>query len=263
MRFFAILSFVVLAAVGSASAGLRCPIGSFVVQSGTRLLADGPGSYDVVRLTADDRRMRVALDVTCPPVRAHARGRRVMARWPPGRCGFRERVKLKMVLDADCEIARGGVRRAGARPVEFTAARCARDGVVSGDTGEECAGADACGPGLWCVDCRCVPLVSFSRDVRPIFQNCLTVACHEGPTAVGTVDLTPDRAYAELRGRGAHAGACAGQALVMAGDPDASVLWKRIGGSECGGSMPLGSPLLPAADLDAIRTWIAQGAPAN
>jgi hypothetical protein len=105
--------------------------------------------------------------------------------------------------------------------------------------------------------------VSFARDVQPIFRGCLTVACHEGPTAVGTVDLVADRAYAELRGRSARAGACAGQPLVVPGDPDASVLWKRLGGSECGGSMPLGSSLLPAADLDAIRTWLAQGAPAN
>jgi hypothetical protein len=233
------------------------------VQTGTRLLADGPGSYDVVRVTADDRRMRVALDVTCPPGRARARGRRLTARWPRGRCGVPERVTLKMVLDANCEVARGRVRRAGFGRVEFMATRCAPDGVVSSDTGEECAGADACGPGLGCVDCRCVPLVSFARDVKPIFQGCLTVACHEGPTANGSVDLAPDRAYAELRSRGARAGACAGQAFVVPGDPDASVLWKRVGGSECGGSMPLGSPLLPAADLDAIRAWIAQGAPAN
>jgi hypothetical protein len=260
---FAILLLILHTVAGSASARLRCPVGSFVVHSGTRLLGDGPGSYDVVRLTADDRRMRVAVGVTCPPVPARARGRRVTARWPRGRCGLPERVKLKIVFDADCEIVRGNVRRAHARRMEFVAARCAQDGVLSGGAGEECATADACGPGRSCVDCRCVPLVSFARDVQPIFQNCQTVACHEGPTAVGSVDLTPNRAYAELRSRSARAGACGGQALVAPGDPDASVLWKRIGGTECGGSMPLGSSLLPAADLDRIRTWLAQGAPAN
>jgi hypothetical protein len=258
-----ILCFVLLAAVGPAPAGLRCPPGSFVAHAGTRLLGDGPGSRDIVRLLGDDRRVLVAFGAVCPPVRARAQARRVVARWRPGRCGLAGGVRLKMVLDADCQIARGRVRRAGAPPVRLEAARCAADGLVSAGTGEECAGDTACGADRRCVDCRCVPGVAFARGVEPTFQGCLTVACHEGPTAVGSVDLAPGRAYAELLGRGARAGPCAGQPLVLPGDPDASVLWKRLAGSECGGRMPLGSPLLPAGELDAIRTWIAEGAPEN
>jgi len=257
-----IVCLIILAAVGPTSARLRCPGGSFVEHVGTRLLVDGP-SRDIVRIVRDDRRVLVALGAVCPPVRARAHGLRVVARWPQGRCALAGRVALKMVLDVDCEIARGRVHRTGARPVPFEAARCAADGVVSAGSGEECAGAGACAPDRRCVDCGCVPRVDFARDVAPTFQNCLTVACHEGPTANGMVDLAPGRAYSELMGRGAHAGACAGQPLVVPGDPDASVLWKRITGSECGGRMPFGSPLLPGVQLDAIRTWIAEGAPEN
>ena len=257
---FRIVCLAILAAVGPASAGLRCPAGSFVVHGGTGLLAGGP-RHDVVSMVGKGRRLLVALGVVCPPVQARARGRRVVARWPPGRCAIAGRVTLKLALDADCQIARGRVRRAGARPVPLDAARCAADGIVSAGTGEECADSAGCPPDRRCVDCRCVPPVDFARDVAPTFQGCLTVACHEGPTAVGSVDLAPGRAYPELLGRSARAGACGGRPLVVPGDSDASVLWKRVAGPECGGRMPLGSALLPAAELDAIRTWIAEGAP--
>jgi hypothetical protein len=245
------------------SAGLRCDGGSFTMQPGTRVLPGAPGSYDLVRVIPDGRRMNVSIDAACPPVRAHAAGRRIVARWPRGACGVPERVTLKMVLDAACEIARGRVRRTGLRPAGLLAARCASDGVVSAEAGEECATPDACGPDRRCVDCRCAPVVSFVRDVQPAFQNCMTVACHQGANAVGLFELVPDRAYEQLLARRARAGACGGQPLVAPGNPDASVLWKRLGGTECGGRMPLGSVALPAADIDAIRAWIAQGAPAN
>jgi Planctomycete cytochrome C len=259
----ALVCLAVLACVRHAPARLRCAPGSFVVQAGTRLLPAASGDYDVVHVTTDGERMRVALDATCPPIRARARGRRLTARWPRGRCAVPESVTLKMVLDDGCEVARGRVRRSGSRAVALLAARCAADDVVSAGTGEEYAAADACGPDRRCVDCRCVPVVGFVRDVQPIFQNCLTAACHEGADAAGSFELVPERAYEELLARRARAGACGGQPLVVPGDPDASVLWKRVGGTTCGASMPLGSPLLPAADVDAIRAWIAQGAPAN
>jgi len=258
-----ILCAALLAAAAPASAALRCDGGSFVVQPGTRLLSGAPGSYDLIRLIPAGRRMNVSIDAACPPVRAHTAGRRIVGRWPRGACGAPERVTLKLVLDPACEVAHGRVRRTGSRPAALLAARCAADGVVSTEAGEECATNDACGPDRRCVDCRCVPAVSFARDVQPVFQNCMTVACHEGSNAVGLLELVPDRAYEQLLARRARTGACAGEPLVAPHDPDASVLWKRLGGTECGGRMPLGSVALPAADIDAIRAWIAQGAPAN
>jgi hypothetical protein len=254
---------LLLADARQVPAGLRCDGGSFVVQPGTRVLSGAPGSYDLVRVIADGRRTSVAIGAACPPVRAHTTGRRIVARWRRGLCGVPERVMLKMALDGTCEVARRRVRRTGSRLVALLAARCASDGVVSVEAGEECAAADACGAERRCVDCRCAPVISFARDVQPAFQNCMTVACHEGARAVGLFELVPERAYEQLLARRARAGACAGQPLVAPDDPDASVLWKRLGGTECGGRMPLGSLALPAADVDAIRAWIAQGAPAN
>lgn len=231
------------------------------MHTGAPLLGNAIGSRETVRVFADGQRTLVAIGVACPPVRARTHGRRLVARWPPGRCGLTSpRVTLKLALDADCQLAQGRVRRAGTPPVTLRAARCAPDGAVSAEAGEECAGDDACGSDRHCLDCRCVPRVDFARDILPIFQGCMTVACHEGPTGTGIVDLLPEQAFLQLRARSARTGTCAGQPIVVPGDPDASVFWKRVGGEECGGRMPLGSSLLPTAELDAIRAWIAQGA---
>jgi len=258
----ALLSLAVVAAA-PASARLRCAPGPFVVQSGPRILAGASGGYDVLHVATDGRRVTVAVDATCPPIRAHGHGWRLVAVWPRGRCGVPGRVTLKMTIDDACEVARGRVKRAGSPAVPLIAPRCAADGVVTTGTGEECAAEDACGPDRKCVDCRCVPVVGFARDVQPIFANCLTSACHEGPNAPGSFNLVADHAYQELLTRRARAGACIGQPLVVPGDPDASVLFRRVGGATCGASMPLGSIPLPSQAVDAIRAWIAQGAAAD
>jgi hypothetical protein len=254
---------VAVTAGSAASARLRCSPGAFVVHAGPRILPGATGGYDVLHVAADGRHVTVALGATCRRVRARTRGRRVTAVWPRGRCDVPGRVTLKMTLDDACEIASGRVKRSGSQLVPLVASRCAADGVVSAAAGEECAASDACSPDRRCVDCRCMPIVRFARDVQPIFAQCLTAACHEGPNAPGSFELVMDRAYPELLTRRARAGRCGGQPLVVPGDPDASVLWKRVGGAACGASMPLGSMPLPAQAVDAIRAWIAEGAPAD
>jgi hypothetical protein len=251
-----------LAGPDVASARVVCAPGAFVVQQGDRLLPDVAGSHDVIQVARDGARWSVALAGTCPPVRARLRGRRLRARWPASACGTVGRVRLAATFDEGCERLRGKIAR-GRRRTAFAAPRCAADGVVSGDAGEQCATADACGPGAACVDCRCTPAVSFARDVVPIFQDCLTAACHEGANAPGSFQLVADLAYAELLSRRARAGACAGRPLVVPGDPDGSTLFARVAGFTCDGRMPLGSIALPPASVDAIRAWIAQGAAAN
>lgn len=253
---------VVLAVPHGAPARVRCAPGVFVVQRGDRLVPDAAGSRDVIRIARDGVRWSVALAGTCAPARARVRGTRLRATWPPSACGSAGRVRLAASLGDGCEMLRGKVK-AGRRRTAFAAPRCAGDGVVRADAGEECATADACGPGAACVDCRCVPDVSFARDVQPIFHDCLTPACHEGVHAPGSFELLPDRAWAELLSRRARAGVCAGRPLVVPGDPDASAFFARVAGFTCGGRMPLGSIALPPAAVDAIRAWIAQGATAN
>jgi hypothetical protein len=258
-----LLAIALLGQAIPASARLRCAPGSFVVQTGPRLLPGIAGGYDVIRLAVEGRRVTAAIGATCPPVRARTRGARVTATWRSGRCAVAGRVRLKMVIGDGCEVARGRVKRRRAPAVALVAPRCAPDGVVHGELGEQCAADETCGEDARCVDCRCVPIVRFARDVQPIFTQCLTAACHEGGNAPGSFDLVADRAYGELLSKRARAGACAGEPLVVPGNPDASVLFKRIGGAACGASMPLGSDLLPAAAVDAIRAWIAQGASAD
>lgn len=249
-----------LALVDPAAARTRCAPGAFVVHGGRRPIAAATGTYDVIRFDGVGRESRLTIAGTCPPARAGVRGRRLTAAWPSGACGVAGRVRLKAVLADDCETLRGRIRRAGGPPVALRAARCAADGVVRADLGEECAAEDVCGAGRRCVDCRCVPAVDFDRDVQPIFQSCLTLACHEGPRATGGFELTPGSAYGALLGDVARAGACAGRRLVVPGDPDASVLAARVGGGTCGARMPLGTIPLAPPEVDTLRAWIAQGA---
>ncbi len=262
MRPALLLLALALAGPHVASARAGCAPGAFVVQPGDRLLPDAVASRDVIQVARDGARWSVALAGTCTPVRARVRGRRLHARWPASRCGNVGRVRLAAALDAGCELLRGKIAL-GRRRTTFAAARCAADGVISADAGEECATADACGAGAACVDCRCMPVVSFARDVQPIFRDCLTAACHEGVHAPGNFQLLPDLAYAELLSRRARTGACAGRPLVAPGDADGSTLFARVAGFTCDGRMPLGPLALPPAAVDAIRAWIAQGAAAN
>ena len=88
---------------------------------------------------------------------------------------------------------------------------------------------------------------AFNAHVRPIFQaNC--TECHgEADKPKGGLDL-------RLR-RSAVAGGKTGPAVV-AGKPDASLLLERV----AKGEMPPGKKKLTAAEVDAIRRWIAGGA---
>lgn len=172
------------------------------------------------------------------------------------------RVRMKAVLGRDCEIVRGRLKASG-RQVPFAAPRCGDDGVLSGEVGEQCASPDACGPERACVDCRCVSAVNFARDVEPVFQSCLTLACHESEATPGGFGLTPGLALPALLGRVARSGPCTGRPLVLPGDPDASVLVERVSGNACGSRMPVGPVPLPPAAVDAIRAWVAQGARAD
>jgi hypothetical protein len=259
------LAVVVAAAAAAAGAGPSpCAPGRFVAATPAALLAEPAGTYDVVVVGADAGRVTVAVAGRCPPARARWRaaraGTRLGAAWPRGACGAAGRVRVKAIVGEGCEILRGTIRTGRARPVPVVAARCADDGVVRADAGEECAGADGCPPGRACVDCRCVPSVGFARDVLPLLGGCLGSACHDGDFPPGGVRLAAADAYEALRTRAARGGACAGRALVLPGAPDASVLVARLTGATCGTRMPAGR-LLPPAAVDLVRWWIAEGAP--
>ena len=100
--------------------------------------------------------------------------------------------------------------------------------------------------------------VSFANQVQPILTpNC--ASCHQpggfADNAGVALDLRAGQAYAELlAGADEHD-------YVVAGDPDGSFVYEKIASSNPsdGARMPLSGPL-PDADIETIRTWIAEGA---
>lgn len=100
------------------------------------------------------------------------------------------------------------------------------------------------------------PTVSFAADVQPLFDaNC--IGCHG---ANGGLSLAAGSSYDNLVGVPAQG--YAGNRVVP-GDPDASVLYRKLSGAQgVGGPMPP-TGFLPAATVDLVRTWIAEGALEN
>jgi len=97
---------------------------------------------------------------------------------------------------------------------------------------------------------------SFRGDVLPIFQRACG-RCHapgeEGFDRSG-LDLT---SYASLRAGGSRSMG----AIVVDGEPCASVLWQKLGPAPpFGDRMPRDESPLPGADLGLIHDWIAEGA---
>jgi hypothetical protein len=112
--------------------------------------------------------------------------------------------------------------------------------------------------------------VSFASDVQPILTgSCAFSGCH------GTVNANPGGKPMVLAAGQAYDNMVGVAALelpamqrIRAGQPDASYVihklqntHKTVGGS--GDRMPLGSAPLSQAQIDLIRTWVANGAPRN
>ena len=93
--------------------------------------------------------------------------------------------------------------------------------------------------------------VDFNRDIRPILAD-RCFQCH-GPDA--------NARKAELR---LDVEADAKKAVIIAGDPDASELIKRISSDDPDERMPekaADKPALTADEIALFRAWIAEGAP--
>ncbi|MBL8850176.1 MAG: DUF1549 domain-containing protein, partial [Planctomycetaceae bacterium] len=100
--------------------------------------------------------------------------------------------------------------------------------------------------------------VSYYKQVRPILQaNCQ--GCHQPAKAAGAYIMTD---FTRLL-----AGGETGEAAVVPGNPDGSALVVQITPANGQAAMPKGKAPLADADIQLIRSWIAQGAkddtPAN
>lgn len=114
---------------------------------------------------------------------------------------------------------------------------------------------------------RCAPVGGVGlAAVEDIFsRSCGGAACHVNQDVPSAgLDLSPGRVRDALVG--AEAIGRPGLDLVVPGDPGTSYLWCKLIG-ECaervGERMPSLAPPLSAAELETIRTWIADGATAE
>ncbi len=94
--------------------------------------------------------------------------------------------------------------------------------------------------------------VSFRQDILPVLTRSGCVGCHGGTNGLHVNTVA-----------GLLAGGLHGPAIVP-GKPDSSNIVKKISPNPpFGVRMPQGGPYLSDADIQLIRTWIAEGAKDN
>jgi hypothetical protein len=97
--------------------------------------------------------------------------------------------------------------------------------------------------------------VAASCDFRALMQaKCGNSSCHGAPAESTGLDLTSAMAGARLDGRTGRT-ACTDKLLIDKDNPEDSVLYLKVSGSECGVRMPLGGTL-SADEQDCVLSWI-------
>lgn len=102
---------------------------------------------------------------------------------------------------------------------------------------------------------------------REVFnKSCISSSCHTTTGAAGVFSLEPNVAYTNLIAQTPKNTLAqkSGMKLVVPGNPSRSFLFRKITGSGAGfgDPMPRGSSL-SGIQIDAVRIWIAAGAPLN
>jgi hypothetical protein len=113
--------------------------------------------------------------------------------------------------------------------------------------------------------------VSFANNIQPIYgRSCALAGCHIPPVLNAGLDMSPAVAYANT------VNVKSTQRLnldrIEPGNPDRSYLLSKITGQNiigvfmpqgCPGAPLNGAQCLTPDEIDAIRTWILECAPAN
>ena len=97
-------------------------------------------------------------------------------------------------------------------------------------------------------------------------KSCANSVCHAAPANAGNLNLTYELSYEDLVDAVPQnpAAAAAGMKLVDPGNPENSFLLTKLMGPTVaaqGARMPFGGGVLHTGKIDAVRTWIAAGAP--
>lgn len=94
--------------------------------------------------------------------------------------------------------------------------------------------------------------VSYNRHIQPIFNvRCATAGCHDDQSRRAGLSLT------------SYQNATANYNFVFPGNPDASLIVLAIEGRTNIPMPPPGRPPLSLAQIQAVRTWIKEGAKNN
>ena len=119
--------------------------------------------------------------------------------------------------------------------------------------------------------CPCEPLPTDTLDAieQRIFarHGCALLGCHAGGSPQAGLSLAAGVAYSNVVGVASITDPP--RLRVAPGDPENSVLWRKVAARTAGLDgvpglgMPIGDPPLDSNELEALRVWIAAGAPAT
>jgi hypothetical protein len=119
--------------------------------------------------------------------------------------------------------------------------------------------------------CPCEPLPpdTFAAIEQRLFarHGCSVPGCHGGEFGQADLSLAQGLAYANLVG--VLSTTDPPRQRVTPGDPEQSVLWRKLAARTTGLDgvpglgMPIGDPPLDVSELEALRLWIVAGAPAT
>lgn len=168
-----------------------------------------------------------------------------------GACGVDPRSKPTFDPDPDDDDVDAGMRPErgdGGTTMVADARDVPPDGIPSG--------LESCEEAIYHSD--------FTWIQTSVFDVWCTDGCHSGASPSARMNLTPGNAYAALVN--VPSTQFSGWVRVSPGAPGASMLMVQIGGEPgppLEGFMPWGQPRLCDEQVDAIRRWIASGAPMN
>lgn len=96
----------------------------------------------------------------------------------------------------------------------------------------------------------------FEFQIDTIISNNGCIGCHTASTESFLGNPSSMEGATLVTATAVTAPSCVGQTMVIAGDPDNSLLYKKLTSRDCGMQMPQGGPMLSAGEIQDVRDWI-------